>query len=93
MLAEGLPTGTACSYLRHTAHLLYGLVLSPEGLEQCFWAQVVRVILSHERGRGKEPLWVIVILEGLKYLGKAFEIDFMGHCLNFMEQREFHNIA
>lgn len=54
---------------------------------------MVRVILSHERGKGKEPLWLIVILEGLKYLGKASEIDFMGHCLNFMEQREFHNIA
>ena len=54
---------------------------------------MVRVILSHERGKGKEPLWLIVILEGLKYLGKASEIDFMGHCLNFMEQREFPNMA
>ena len=42
----------------------------------------VVTVLGHERGKGKEPLQVIVILEVLKYLGKAFEI---GHCLNPME--------
>ena len=29
------------------------------------------------------------ILEVLKYLGKAFEREFMGHCLNSMEWENF----